>query len=273
MIHLYGYPAMITSLHNERIKRVRALKSRSQARREARQFVIEGPNIVQEALRASSPLLEAFYTEAFASTDEGSSLLGQLGHRSVNLEAVSDPVMKSISETVTPQGILAIALMPDNPRPEHPTFVLISDAVGDPGNMGSILRVAAGAGVEAVAIMPGTVDIYAPKVVRGAVGAHFRLGLHILDWGALASWLAGQTIFLADSSGGQVYFTADLVQPCALIVSSEAHGPGPEAQRAATGRVTIPMPGGMESLNVAIASGILIYEMLRQRATRQETCE
>jgi TrmH family RNA methyltransferase len=150
--------------------------------------------------------------------------------------------------------------------PVSPSFILIVDAVHDPGNLGTIIRLAAGAAVPVVMLMPGTVDLYNPKVVRSAMGASFSLPVLAASWAEVKGWRTSHHIFLADSSDGTPHFLADWKQPCALIVSDEAHGPGPEALQLAEERVTIPMPGRTESLNVAMAAGILIYEMLRQRA-------
>jgi TrmH family RNA methyltransferase len=212
------------------------------------------------------PVEQVFYTESFASTAEGLSLLDRLSGLGAALLAVEEPVMQAMSDTSTPQGILAVLPVPRLQVPEAPTFVLISDKVSDPGNMGAIMRAAAGAGVPLLIVTAGTVDLTNPKVVRSAVGAHFRLPVQPLSWEGITNRLSGHVVFLADTRGGAPYYRVDWTQPCALIVSDEAHGPSLEAQRVAHARVTIPMPGGIESLNVAMAATVLMFEMVRQRS-------
>ncbi len=260
---------MITSLSNERVKRVRALQGRRTARHKAGLFVIEGPNLMREAILARTPVEEVFYTETFAAGEEGQSLLAGLSQLGATLMAVDGPVMAAMSDTQTPQGVLAVLPVPSLPTPEAPTFVLISDGIADPGNLGTIMRAAAGAGVEMLIVTAGTVDVTNPKVVRSAAGAHFRLPIRQYSWEAIPQRLAGHVVFLADSRGGTPYYDIDWTQPCALIVSDEAHGPSQPARRTAHARTIIPMPGKIESLNVSAAAAVLMFEVARQRSRSQ----
>jgi RNA methyltransferase, TrmH family len=259
---------MITSTSNERVKSVRALQSDRKTRHEARRFVLEGPNAIREALATTGTLESLFVTKDFAAGAEGTELLAQASRVQIDTQPVTDAVMKSMCETVTPQGILAVAPFPELPVAPNLSFALLLDGVSDPGNAGSILRLAAGAGVDLVCAMPHTVDLFSPKVVRGAMGAHFRVPLRLTTWEALKESIGDMPIFLADSGGGSTYFQINWTAACALIVSGEAHGPSNEARYAASSTVMIPMPGGMESLNVAMAASVLVYEMLRQRMVR-----
>lgn len=256
---------MITSEHNERIRRVRALQARRQARRKARRFVIEGMRLVREAVLAGAPVEEVFYTEAFAASAEGRELLDGLSALGAMLLPVSEPLMRLMSDTQAPQGILAV--LPDLAlaSPADPSYALIVDGVADPGNLGTIMRAAAAAAVPLMVITGGTVDPTNPKVLRSAMGAHFRLPIRQMSWEGIANCLAGHTLFLASAGGGTPYFKVDWTQPSALIVGGEARGPSEHALQLAHARVSIPMPGGMESLNVAMAASILIFEMVRQR--------
>lgn len=256
---------MITSLDNERVKRVKALQSRSRSRRNEERFVIEGLKLVQEAAKAGVPVDEAFYTESFAETEEGRALLERLSALGASQMAVDDAVMEAMSDTPAPQGVLAVLPSLKLAVPEDVDFALIIDGVSDPGNMGTIMRAAAAAGVPLMYVTAGTVDITNPKVMRSAMGAHFRLPVKYASWDGIANQLEGHVIFVAEAEGGAPYFNVDWKQPCALIVSEEAHGASDEAKRIAHARITIPMPGGMESLNVAMASSILLFEMVRQR--------
>ncbi len=258
---------MITSTSNEHIKFVRSLQAQRRARHKAGRFVIEGTNLVLDAVSAGAELEQIFYTEDFASSAEGSVALQRLSQSGAALSAVASPVMNVMSDTQTPQGILAVLAVPHLPAPDDFSFALVIDAVSDPGNMGSLMRVAAAARVPLMLVTSGTVDLSNPKVVRSAMGAHFRLPVQMLSWEGVARRLTEHAVFIAEAKGGAPYYQVDWRQPCALIVSDEAHGASPEAMQVAHARVTIPMPGGMESLNVAMASGILIYEMVRQRST------
>lgn len=257
-------PGPISSTSNPRVKRVRALQSSRGEREEAGCFVIEGPILVREALAAGAQLDEVFYTEQFASDPDRAALLERAG-RASHLLPVSEDVLRHMADTRTPQGILAVLPFVQLAVPEMPFFILILDSVRDPGNLGTIMRLAAGAAVPLILLTPGTVDVTNPKVVRSAMGAHFAVPAVPASWADVEAQCSARSVFVADSAGGMPHFRADWTQTSALIVSDEAHGPGPEALRLASQRVTIPMPGKTESLNVAMATGILIYEMVRQR--------
>ncbi len=256
---------MITSLSNERVKKVIGLQSRRIARRKAGLFVIEGTRLVRDAVEAEVPLSEVFYTDDFAASEEGRAVLDAVSDRRGMLLSVDEPVMQAMSDTQTPQGILVTLPLPELEIQEDYSFALIIDGVSNPGNMGTIMRAAASAGVPLMMITSGTVDLTNPKVVRSAMGAHFRLPVQALSWQGIASRLADKAIFLADVKNGSPYYQVDWTQPCALIVSEEAHGASREAVELAHAYVTIPMPGQMESLNVAMASSILLFEMVKQR--------
>jgi RNA methyltransferase, TrmH family len=257
---------MITSLENDRVKRVRALQSRSRSRQKEERFVIEGLNLVGEAVSARVPVEEVFYTEEFGASPEGRALLDQLSTSGgASLMETDNAVMQAMSDTPTPQGILAVLPLLKLPAPDGADFALIIDGVSDPGNMGTIMRAAAAAGVPLMYVTAGTVDLTNPKVLRSAMGAHFKLPVRYASWEGIANQLDGYVIFVAEASGGAPYFNVDWTQPAALIVSEEAHGASPEAMKTAHARITIPMPGGFESLNVAMATSIMLFEMVRQR--------
>jgi TrmH family RNA methyltransferase len=255
---------MITSTSNARIKRVRALQSDRRARAAEGVFVVEGPRLLREALLAGvSPDL-TLYTEDFAAAEGGAALLDQLDGPVL----VSEAVMKAASDTPSPQGVLAVVPVPSHAFPPDLDFALVVDRLQNPGNLGAILRTADAAGVPGVWLAPGTVDPTNPKVVRGAAGAHFRLPLQVApDWESIRETLAGLTVYLADADGGVFYDRVNWRRPSALVVGSEAHGAGREAASLARARVTIPMLGGAESLNAAVATGILLFEVARQRSS------
>jgi TrmH family RNA methyltransferase len=150
----------------------------------------------------------------------------------------------------------------------QPGLILILDCLRDPGNLGTILRSAEAAGVGQVILAPGTVDPYNPKVVRGGMGAHLRLPVLSLPWPAIAKVVAGRAIWLADAAADLAYDAVDWTVPSALLVGGEASGPGEQARALATGEVGIPMAGGTESLNAAMAATVILFEAARQQRTK-----
>jgi RNA methyltransferase, TrmH family len=141
---------------------------------------------------------------------------------------------------------------------------LILDAVRDPGNVGTILRSARAAGVDAVFCAHGTADPYNDKVVRAGMGAHFAVPLRVASWEMIADALHGiSRVYLADARGEVVYTRADWSHPVALIVGGEAEGASDAAKKIATARVSIPMRGGAESLNAAMAATVLLFQAAR----------
>jgi TrmH family RNA methyltransferase len=256
---------MITSLSNERVKHVRALQAQRRVREKEDCFVIEGLRLADDAANAGAGIEEVFYTDDFAHSQAGRMLLERLSALGARCAAVDGAVMAAISDTQTPQGVLAVVRLPDLRPPDSPSFALVVDRLGNPGNLGTVLRTAAAAAVPLVMLSPGTVDATNPKVVRGAMGAHFRLPIMHADWDEAERRLKGLVVFLAEARGGAFYDRIDWREPSAIIVGGEAHGASRQAIRLADARVTIPMPGDMESLNAAVAAGILLFEVVRQR--------
>jgi len=258
---------MITSTSNEKIKLIRALQAQRRVREAEQLYVIEGARLVEEALRANVPIKLALHTDDL--DPRGQAALSQLAHLGVPVETVTLKVMAAASDTRTPQGLLALIALPSSSLrlPSSFSFVLILDNLSDPGNLGTILRTADAAGVEAVFLIPGTVDAYNPKVVRAAMVAHFHLPIVEAGWEALADRLAGLQVWLAEARAGVAYHQVDWRKPCALVVGSEAEGPSAAARRFAPQRVQIPMPGRAESLNAAVAAGLLLFEAARQRSS------
>jgi len=255
---------MITSIANEKVRYVRSLHRRPVRRRENR-FIIEGLRLIEEMNEAGQEPAFVFCTEAFSTRPRGRALLEVLRASGREVLTVSDQVMRAMADTKTPQGILAVVAFPE-PAPYESPLILVLDRVRDPGNLGTILRSAEAAGVGAVITIKGTVDVFSPKVVRGGMGAHFRLPiLHDRKWEEIEGELRGRQLLLADPGGELPYYEVDWTQPTALIVGGEAHGPGRKARELAASAVTIPMRGGAESLNVAVATSIILFEAARQR--------
>jgi len=253
---------MITSSQNSKIKLVRALLGRVKERREANAFVIEGVRLVEEAADGKWLFRFVLYDETL--NERGKSLIERLIGRSVEVDQISSSLMQGLSQTETPQGILAVILMIDLPIPTAPSFIVIADQIRDPGNLGTLLRSAAAAGVQAVIIPPETTDPFSPKVVRAGMGAHFRLAAHSTTWENIRAYSKGLQVYLADMDGQSCWET-DLRQPLALIVGGEAEGASEEARKLATQKISIPMSGNVESLNAGVAGSVLMFEVVRQR--------
>ena len=256
---------MIKSPHNPKLKLIRALQGRAKERRETGAFLAEGVRLVEEAQTANWPFRFVLYDEVL--NERGSLLVENLMSHGVECEMVSSAVMKSLSETESPQGILAVLNEFHIPIPNSLDFILIPDKIRDPGNLGTLLRTAAAAsGVQAVLLPPETTDAFAPKVVRSGMGAHFRLPIHSMTWDEINQVVksARLHVFLADMDGQSCWET-DLCQPLALIIGSEAEGASEFAKQLANQKICVPMSGGVESLNAGVAGSVLMLEVVRQR--------
>ena len=259
-----GMGRLITSAQNPKLKLVRTLLGRAKERREAGAFVAEGVRLVEEAVHGNWGFRFALYDATLS--ERGLSLVESLKSRGVECEEVTPELIKSLSETETPQGILAVLPSTDLPIPDSPTFLIIPDQIRDPGNLGTLIRSAAAAGVQAVLLPPETTDAFAPKVVRAGMGAHFRLPIRAMTWEEIGQVvkLEGLKVYIADMDGVSCWET-DLRGPLMLVVGSEAEGASESARKLATQKISIPMSGKVESLNAGVAGSVLMFEVMRQR--------
>ena len=260
---------MITSSSNDKVKYVRRLQGQRSVRHRDQRFVMEGVRLVEEVLRASVVPFFVFYTQDLADEARGKALLAALRGLGSPCYLVSDAVMAQCSDTVTPQGIMAVLPFPELVGPDRLTLGLIVDRLRDPGNLGTLLRTALAAGVEQVLLAPGTVDFSNPKVVRSAMGAHLSLPMVDAEWETIAASVAGCDVWLAAASGSRCYTEVDWTQPAALIIGGEAHGAEEKAQALADGCVSIPIDPVVESLNAAVAAAVILFEAVRQRGVAQ----
>lgn len=256
---------MITSVSNDKIKFARTL-SRKHARAAAGQFLLEGTRLIREALGAGFvPALVLYERAAFDTDARLRALVVALQKQTREVYEVNATVMRALAETETPQGIAAVFPIPSLPLPSPTQRVLILDRIRDPGNLGTILRTAWAANVDAVFLAPETADAFNPKVVRAAMGAHFHLPIRAASWQDIAPQVENiPRVYLADAAGEIVYARADWSPPVALIISNEAEGASDDARSIATVTLSIPMPGTAESLNAAVAAGILLFEQVRE---------
>ena len=257
----------ISSSSNPKIQRVRALLNQRQIRQEQHAFVVEGVRLIEEALASNWEPQMVLYTDQLS--ERGMETVERFRELKADVSEIAPRLMDQITGTETPQGLLAVFRQNDLSLPPAPDFVLIADNLRDPGNLGTLLRSAAAARVQAVILSPGTVDAFAPKVLRAGMGAHFRLPIYHRSWEDIHTLCKERetplTVYLADAEGGQACWDLDLQSSLALIVGSEAEGASPKARELQDQVITIPMPGASESLNAAVAASILLFEVVRQR--------
>ncbi len=255
---------MITSAHNPKLKLIRALQGRSKERRDAGAFLAEGVRLVEDAFRANWDFRFVLYDETLS--ERGRLQVENLRLKGVEVEEIAANLMKSLSDTETPQGILAVLNNHQLPISSQPNFILIPDQIRDPGNLGALLRSAAAAGVQAALIPPETTDAFAPKVLRAGMGAHFHLPIRSVTWEEIARLSEAESlqIYLADMDGDSCW-DVNLRAPLILVVGGEADGASESARKLATGKIKILMSGNVESLNAGVAGSVLMFEVMRQR--------
>jgi TrmH family RNA methyltransferase len=244
--------------------------ARDLQRRKARErqslFVAEGIRSVEELLRSPLPNRGVLATPQLVESSRGQVLMEQIHRRGILTEEVGHDEFSTAAETESPQGILAIAVVP---RPtladlSSPTSLrlLVLDAIQDPGNVGTILRTAAALGVMATFALPGTVDLWNAKVVRSGMGAHFHHPCLNGTWDDLDSFRREHavTLWAADAGGESI---DALVPPprLALVVGNEGGGLSSLSRTRADRLVALPIAASTDSLNVAVAAGILLYEL------------
>ena len=231
-------------------------------------FVAEGVRSVEELLRSTTPIRGVLVAPGFADSPRNADLLERLRQARVGIDEVSTSEFASAAETDSPQGVLAIAQVPGHRLEDlavvDPFRLLVLDAVQDPGNVGTILRTAAAMGVAATFSLPGTVDLWNAKVVRSGMGAHFHHPCLSGTWEELDAFRLdrGIEVWAADAGGQSV---AELERPSrlAIVVGNEGAGLSSSSRSRAARLVALPIAAAVESLNVAVAAGILLYELRR----------
>ncbi len=242
---------MIESKQNERVKKIRSLFNKK-FRTEYSLFVAEGVKPVSEALISNAGVVTVFGTEKALLEVEnlGASLNG------VEVLTVSESVYKSVSDEVSPQGVLAVIKMPDLSPVKTEGKCLLLDGVSDPGNMGTIIRTAAAAGFTQIYCI-NTVDPFSPKAVRSSMSGIFKVKIHLGERDDILKSI-GTPIVVADMDGENAY---DFIPPknYCLVIGNEANGVSDYIKNKADYTVSIPMQNGVESLNAGVSCGILMY--------------
>ena len=254
----------ITSPGNQIVRLVRTL-ARRKGREEMGLFVVEGERGVVDALDAGVLPYAIVVREGFE-TDASRLDAALLSDEPDIVRVLEAGLFDSLTDTVHPQGVLAIMPIPAPQRlPELATLVVLLDGIRDPGNMGTLIRSSAAAGADAIVVGAGSVDAFNPKVVRAAMGSHFRIP--IIPAGSIppGEFQRIAVRAIADANAETLYDVADWSQPLLLIVGSEADGPGIESRELANRVVSIPMAAGVESLNAAVAGSVILFEIARQR--------
>jgi TrmH family RNA methyltransferase len=277
----------ITSRHNPLVKHARAVR---EGRHSHEQIFIEGTRLSEEALRSGIVIQDALYTDRLLNDERGASLLDELKRTGARLSLVNEDVLASVSDTRTPQGLVLLASRPHSSsktllsaskaqslqseaaatsNAKVRPLVVIMHGINNPANAGALLRVAEAAGATGVISTRGTTDLFSPKALRGAMGSSFRLPLWTgAEFEEVIEWCRDNGIRTigASLSATHAHTDADWTNACALVIGSEAAGLS-ESEAVMLDELTcIPMRPPVESLNAAVACGIILYEAARQRA-------
>lgn len=260
----------ITSLHNKHIKYIKLLHKRKH-REKNNEFIIEGLRIIEHALENNTEISAIYYSDEMVNSSRGQELFQKIYHNNVNLYKVDRKIFQEISTTDNTQGILGIVKMKyynlnDIINKEKYTLIIL-DRLQDPGNVGTIIRTADSAGINGIIALKGTVDIYNSKTIRSTMGSIFTIPIIYADEVSdiIQSLMSKGTDVIATSLDAEKYhFDVKYGNKNAIIIGNEANGISDELMKYSKIKVKIPIIGNAESLNASIASGIIIYELVRQ---------
>jgi TrmH family RNA methyltransferase len=260
----------ITSRDNSLLRQARAVRDG----KVDELIFVEGLRLAEETMRSELDIEAVIISDQLAQKEKAAGLIGELGQLSNRMASVSEKLLESISYTQTPQGIVVLASRPQTSRHHFqanqnaPALIVIMHRINNPVNAGAILRTAEAAGATGVIATKNTTDPFSPKSLRGAMGSAFRLPVWFgPGYEEALYWCAdgGIQTICADVHADSVYTAVDWQRPSALILGPESEGLSTEEMAKANTGVRIPMHGPAESLNVAVAAGVLLYEASRQR--------
>jgi TrmH family RNA methyltransferase len=256
---------MIASRDNEKLKYTRSLLKAKNRNKESK-FIVEGFRILTLAVESNSYIEYIFINEDFESKEEHKKLIKEFEARKVDIYKTSNKNFNELVDTENTQGIIGVRNfvtknLKDNLSDEK--FIVVLDRVQDPGNMGTIIRTADAAGVEAVVVLKGSVDIYNPKVIRSTMGSVFSMKIILADEHEVADILNEKNFNIVSSylDTNNYYDKVDYGSKVALVIGNEANGISDFLVSKSDTLVKIPMYGSAESLNAAISSAILLYEI------------
>ena len=262
----------ITSLQNPRIKDAVRLRDRRHREKQGR-ILIDGARELARALGAGVPMQEVFVCPSLCQSDEARRTLELVSHCGAEVLEVTAPVFEKLAFGERAEGVLAVAATPCTSLerialPASP-LVAVLEGIEKPGNVGAVLRSADGAGLSALVVADGGTDLFNPNAIRASLGTIFTLPVAAATTAETLVWLRhhGLTIYAARVDGSQPYTTANLRQPAALVLGSEAAGLSNAWCAEGIEAIRLPMLGVADSLNVSATAAVLFYEALRQRST------
>ena len=267
-------PAVIGSRNHDVVKRLRKL-NRKTYRDRSGVFLVEGMKLLHEAVASGARIRELAFVDS--RSEEADYVLSRQ-HEDIPAHVLTSEIMEWVSDVVTSQGVIGMVEKPDTAFESLPLddadLTIVAYRVRDPGNMGSLLRIADATGTDALIMTEECVDLYNTKVVRAAAGAHFHLRIATgASMNNLRSIAEGRIKLLGlDSNGENDYLDVDMTRPMAIVVGNESHGIADEDRIFLDETVRIDMPGEAESLNVATAAAVVTFEALRQRKEAAGGC-
>lgn len=264
----------ITSRDNQRLKFARKVRDQKISDK----IFVEGTRLAEEVLRSDLEIMEVFFSDNFGSNQRENDLIEKLRTKNIEIAEVSDKIFKSIADTKTSQGIVLIAQTPENGKEtiklnlennksNLPLLILLHN-INNPANLGAILRTSEAVGVDGVILTKNSTSPFSPKALRSAMGASFRLPIwKNAEFSEVLDWTKQQNIksVCADINSKKNYTELDYKIPCLLVFGSEAHGLDQAGRNLVEEGVKIPLENDVESLNLAIACGVILFEVRRQR--------
>ncbi len=260
----------ISSRDNQKLKFAKSIRDG----REKTRIFVEGLRLCEETLRANLRIESVFFTQKFSASDRGLSLIETLSQMNVELLEVPEQIFDSLSDTKTSQGIVLICDRPvsdlkniEQNLSAKPLLILLHQ-INNPANLGAILRTAEASGINGVIITKGSADVFSAKTMRSALGANLRVPLWInAEYKEVVEWAEQNNIvtICADIRAKKSYLDIDWAVGKMLVVGSEANGLNIEERLMTDESLIIPMENNVESLNVAVATGIILFEAKRQR--------
>lgn len=261
---------MITSTANQQMKNLTAMMKKAKERKNRKAFVVEGPKMFAEAPKEW--IINVYVAESFAASENHRKLLDGYDY-----EVVADSVFRSVSDTQTPQGIIAVVQIPEYSLPqlmqEGNTHLLILESIQDPGNLGTMMRTGEGAGISGIIMNRTTVDLFNPKTIRSTMGSIYRVPYLVtddLEATLLQLKQKGVQLYAAHLQGRAGYDAFDYTKPCGFLIGNEGNGLSEQIAAHADSYIRIPMEGQVESLNAAVSAALLMYECNRQRRKMNE---
>ncbi len=250
---------MITSKSNRQLKEIKKLMDFAKERKEQKLFVVEGLRMTREV---PNHLLEkVYFSESFFESCDKVFVKGEEGK---DYDIVSDEIFKSLSDTVTPQGILAVVKQPEYQLKDvQGGKILVLDDIQDPGNLGTMIRTSEAAGVSGIVMSAGCADIFNPKVIRSTMGSIFRVPFIKADLLKAITQMKqeGYTVYGAALDGAVFYNKIAYGEKSAVVIGNEGNGISAKVLDAVDTKIKIPMAGKVESLNAAISAAVILYQL------------